>query len=578
MWWEALERQPPGHARLEVVAARSPAALAAFDAAVAAAGPPLETALRTRVPPGARVLVAGEGPLPQAEHREVVPFTAGGVEDLEEARRDGATHLAIPAAAAEWFEGQPELRRHVRSGYPRRGGAAGGVRAAFAGCAPRRLRIGSCGRGDRSRGLIRPAARARADDRVRQPRLHRAAVPGRLPGRLSLRARPPGGGRGRDGGRLRPGARGRPALVNLHTAPGVGNAMGAIFNAHENKAPLVITAGQQVRAMMTMEALLTNPDPVVAAAPVREVELRAAAPAGRAGRAGARAFHLAQLPPRGPVFVSVPMDDWSAEADEVAARQVTGRSDDRAAPPRTRRRWRTSRAGSRARRTRCWSPAPTSTPAAAGTRPSRSPSGAGCRCGRRPPPAPGGVGFPEDHPNFQGLLPPAIAPLAQTLEPYDLVLVVGRAGVHLLPVHPRARSCPRAPRSCWSRTIRTRRPARRRATRSWRTWRSRSRRCWRSAETPDRPPPAGAARRPSRRRTPSPIAALRRRWRRSARCFPADGDRRERVALEHDRVPQPGAAVAARRATSRRRRRARVRPACRGRRAARAAGAPGGRR
>ena len=118
VWWEALERQPPGHARLEVVAARSPAALAAFDAAVAAAGPPLETALRTRVPPGARVLVAGEGPLPQAEHREFVPFTAGGVEDLEDARRAGATHLAIPAAAAEWFEGQPELRRHVRSGYP----------------------------------------------------------------------------------------------------------------------------------------------------------------------------------------------------------------------------------------------------------------------------------------------------------------------------------------------------------------------------------------------------------------------------------------------------------------------------
>ena len=118
VWWEALERQAPGHARLEVVAARSPAALAAFDAAVAAAGPPLDTALRTRVPPGARVLVAGEGAIPQAEHREFVRFTAGGVEALEDARRAGATHLAIPASAAEWFAGQPELRRHVRSGYP----------------------------------------------------------------------------------------------------------------------------------------------------------------------------------------------------------------------------------------------------------------------------------------------------------------------------------------------------------------------------------------------------------------------------------------------------------------------------
>src|SRR3954451_7736330 len=49
-------------------------------------------------------------------------------------------------------------------------------------------------------------------------------------------------------------ASGRPTLVNLHTAPGVGNAMGAIFNAQANKAPLVITAGQQVRALMTLQA------------------------------------------------------------------------------------------------------------------------------------------------------------------------------------------------------------------------------------------------------------------------------------------------------------------------------------
>ena len=125
VWWEVLDRQPPGHARLELVAARSPEALAAFDAAVAAAAPPLQTALTTRVPPGARVLVAdptGGGPLPTAAHREVVPFPAhahGGelVEHLEDQRRDGATHLAIPAAATEWFESQPGLRRHVRSGY-----------------------------------------------------------------------------------------------------------------------------------------------------------------------------------------------------------------------------------------------------------------------------------------------------------------------------------------------------------------------------------------------------------------------------------------------------------------------------
>ncbi|HEY8639431.1 MAG TPA: thiamine pyrophosphate-binding protein, partial [Solirubrobacterales bacterium] len=55
-------------------------------------------------------------------------------------------------------------------------------------------------------------------------------------------------------------ASGRPALVNLHTAPGVANAMGAIFNAQANHSPLVITAGQQVRAQMTLQANLTNRD------------------------------------------------------------------------------------------------------------------------------------------------------------------------------------------------------------------------------------------------------------------------------------------------------------------------------
>src|ERR671916_3062653 len=49
-------------------------------------------------------------------------------------------------------------------------------------------------------------------------------------------------------------ASGRPAHVNLHTAPGVGNGMGSLFNAQANHSPLLVTAGQQVRAQMTMQA------------------------------------------------------------------------------------------------------------------------------------------------------------------------------------------------------------------------------------------------------------------------------------------------------------------------------------
>src|SRR5881398_831862 len=55
-------------------------------------------------------------------------------------------------------------------------------------------------------------------------------------------------------------ASGRPAHVNLHTAPGLGNAMGAIFNAQANKSPLLVTVGQQVRAQVTLQANLTNRD------------------------------------------------------------------------------------------------------------------------------------------------------------------------------------------------------------------------------------------------------------------------------------------------------------------------------
>src|SRR5436305_12599900 len=107
-------------------------------------------------------------------------------------------------------------------------------------------------------------------------------------------------------------ASGRPAHVNLHTAPGVGNAVGGIFNAQANKTPLLITAGQQVRPQITFEANLTNRDAVFAPQPyvkwAHEPPRAQDVPA-----AVARAIHHATLPPRGPVFVSIPMDDWGAE-------------------------------------------------------------------------------------------------------------------------------------------------------------------------------------------------------------------------------------------------------------------------
>src|SRR6476660_7723092 len=125
-------------------------------------------------------------------------------------------------------------------------------------------------------------------------------------------------------------ASGGTTLVNLHTAPGVGNAMGAIFNAQANHSPLLITAGQQARAQITLQANLTNRDAIRMPHPLVKWSYEPAR-AQDVPLALAHGAHLASLPPRGPVFVSIPMDDWDAEVDEADARaaierQVSGRA------------------------------------------------------------------------------------------------------------------------------------------------------------------------------------------------------------------------------------------------------------
>src|ERR1700753_4349554 len=125
-------------------------------------------------------------------------------------------------------------------------------------------------------------------------------------------------------------ASGRPTHVNLHPAPGVGNAVGGIFNAQANKSPLVITAGQQVRPQITIEANLTNRDATVGPQPYVKWSHEPPRAQDVPG-ALARAIHQASLPPKGPAFVSIPMDDWGAEADAdrsaaAIARRVTGRA------------------------------------------------------------------------------------------------------------------------------------------------------------------------------------------------------------------------------------------------------------
>ncbi|MGN1290177.1 MAG: thiamine pyrophosphate-binding protein, partial [Bradyrhizobium sp.] len=99
-------------------------------------------------------------------------------------------------------------------------------------------------------------------------------------------------------------------FVNLHSAAGVGNALGNIYNAYRNQTPMVITAGQQARSIMPLQAFLYAerasefPRPYVkfAVEPARAEDVPAAI---------ARAYYVAMQPPCGPTFVSVPIDDWA---------------------------------------------------------------------------------------------------------------------------------------------------------------------------------------------------------------------------------------------------------------------------
>jgi benzoylformate decarboxylase len=117
-------------------------------------------------------------------------------------------------------------------------------------------------------------------------------------------------------------ARADAALVNLHSAIGVGHALGSIFTAFRNQTPLVITAGQQARSILPFEPFLyseqaTNlPRPYVkwSCEPARAEDVPAAI---------ARAYYTAMQPPRGPTFVSVPVDDWDRRCAALAPRELS---------------------------------------------------------------------------------------------------------------------------------------------------------------------------------------------------------------------------------------------------------------
>src|SRR5262245_64029784 len=106
-------------------------------------------------------------------------------------------------------------------------------------------------------------------------------------------------------------ASGRLVACNVHVAPGLGNAMGSLYNAKFTGTPMILTAGQQEQGHGLMEPLLYDPLVRIAEPLVKwAVEVTRFEDLPRIVR---RAAKIATTPPTGPVFISLPGDILNRE-------------------------------------------------------------------------------------------------------------------------------------------------------------------------------------------------------------------------------------------------------------------------
>jgi benzoylformate decarboxylase len=116
-------------------------------------------------------------------------------------------------------------------------------------------------------------------------------------------------------------ASGKTAFVNLHVAPGLGNAIGMIYGALKNNSPMVVTAGQQDTRLRLRDPVLGH-DLVAMAAPVTKWSVQVER-ADELGPVLQRAFKIANEAPAGPVFVALPIDVMEQETGIAPGRPAT---------------------------------------------------------------------------------------------------------------------------------------------------------------------------------------------------------------------------------------------------------------
>lgn len=106
----------------------------------------------------------------------------------------------------------------------------------------------------------------------------------------------------------------RPTLVQLHSSPGIGNAVGALYQAKRGHAPLVVIGSDAGTQYMNMDSQMAN-DLVAMMAPVTKFSTVALSSKSLL-RTLRKAIKIASTPPMGPVYVCLPMDVLDEINDE----------------------------------------------------------------------------------------------------------------------------------------------------------------------------------------------------------------------------------------------------------------------
>ena len=210
---------------------------------------------------------------------------------------------------------------------------------------------------------------------------------------------------------------GKPALVNVHTAAGMGNAMGSLVAAYKGNTPLIVTAGQQTREMVLCEPYLTNKDETLLPLPWVKWAYQPAR-AEDVPAAFMRAYAVALQPPAGPVFLSIPLDDWEKPALGPAVIRTVSH---RLSPDTDRLRGFAERINRAQRPVLVFGPEVDRSGAWDAGVAFAEKLGAPVYGS----PLPDRVSFPEDHRLYQGQLPMTIAGVTEFLRGHDLAIVIG---------------------------------------------------------------------------------------------------------------------------------------------------------